>query len=131
MPDAAAHKIINVTIDSIQAVSMWKEECNTNIGDARESNTRQEADVSKESYTNMDEDLKVDNNVNGSSNNTNVNTLTNYFSVLQMLRNTKQTSIELTWRIRNIFDNVFNGIGASKAHFLCSSNLIANPIKHH
>ena len=35
MPDTAAVKIININIDSIQAA---KEECNTNIGDAGESN---------------------------------------------------------------------------------------------
>ena len=52
---------------------MWKEECNTNIGDAKESNTRQEAHVVEEGCTNMDGDLKVDNNINGSFDNTNVN----------------------------------------------------------
>ena len=34
MPDTAALKIINIKDDSIQAV---KEECNTNIGNAKES----------------------------------------------------------------------------------------------
>ena len=36
MPDTAALKIIDININSIQAE---KEECNTNIGDTRESNT--------------------------------------------------------------------------------------------
>ena len=35
MPDTAALNIINVNIDSIEAASMWKENCNTNIGDAK------------------------------------------------------------------------------------------------
>ena len=62
MPDTAVLKIININIDSIQTV---KEECNTNIGDAKESNTKQEVHVVEESCTNMDADLKIDNNVNG------------------------------------------------------------------
>ena len=36
MPDTAALKIIDINVDSIQHE---KEECNTNIGNARESNT--------------------------------------------------------------------------------------------
>ena len=79
IPDTAALKIINVNIDSIEAASTWKEDCNTHIGDAKESDIRQEAHVVKESCTNMGEDLKVTNNVNGSSSNTSINTLTNYF----------------------------------------------------
>ena len=79
MPDTVALKIISIKIDSIEAASMWKEECNTNIGDAKESDTRQKAHVAKESCTNMDEDLKGTNNVNRSSNNTSKHTLTNYF----------------------------------------------------
>ena len=75
MPDTAALKIININVDSIQAV---KEECNTNIGDTKESNTTKEAHVVK-SCTNMDADSKVNINVNGHDDNTNVNTLTNYF----------------------------------------------------
>ena len=35
MPDMAALKIINVNIDSIEAASMQKENCNTNIEDAK------------------------------------------------------------------------------------------------
>ena len=72
MPDTAALKIINTNIDSIEAASMWKEDCNTNTGDARESDPRQEAHVVKESCTNVDEDLKVANNVNGFSSNTSI-----------------------------------------------------------
>ena len=53
---------------------MWKEDCNTNIGEAKECDTRQEGHVAKESCTNMDKDLKVNNNVNGSSSKTSTNT---------------------------------------------------------
>ena len=60
MPDTAALKIININVDSIQAV---KEECNTNISNAKESNTTQKAHVVEKSCTNMDADSKVDNNV--------------------------------------------------------------------
>ena len=77
MPDTAALKIINTDIDSITAASMQKEDCNTNIGDAKESDIRPEAHVGKERCTNMDEDLKVTKNVNRSSSNTSINTLTN------------------------------------------------------
>ena len=51
MPYTAVLKIININIDSIQAV---KEECNTNIGDAGESNTTEEVPVVKKSCTNTD-----------------------------------------------------------------------------
>ena len=75
MPDTAPLKVININKDSIQTA---KEECNTNIGDAKESNTKQEAHVAEESCINMDADLKIDNNVNG-HNYTNANMTTKYF----------------------------------------------------
>ena len=58
MPDMAALNIINVNIDSIEAANMWKENCNTNISDAKKTNNKQETHGVKESYTNTDEDLK-------------------------------------------------------------------------
>ena len=64
MPDTAALKIININIDFIEMASMQKEDCNTNIGDAKEAETRQEAQVAKENFTNMSEVLKVTNNAN-------------------------------------------------------------------
>ena len=72
MPDTAALKIININIDSTQAV---KGECNTNIGNAKESNITQEVHVVEKSCTNMDADSKVNNNVNSNNDNNNVNTL--------------------------------------------------------
>ena len=57
IPDTATLKIINLNIDSIEAASMWKEDCNTNIGNAKELDIRQETHVAKKSYTNMDKNL--------------------------------------------------------------------------
>ena len=90
---------------------MQKEDCNTNIGDAKEVETRQEAQVAKESYANMDKDVKVTNNTNRDSSNTNINKLTNYFLCSPNVEVDKRNSIELTQKIHNIFENVFNGIG--------------------
>ena len=56
---------------------------------------RQEVHVVKESCTNMDEDLKVANNGNRSSNNTSINTLTNYFLSFPNIEVDKRKSIEL------------------------------------
>ena len=114
MPDTATLKIINVKIDSIQAV---KEECNTNIGDTGESNTTQEAPVVEKSCTNTDANSKVDNNVNGHNINTNVNNLTNYFFSSPNVEADKRKSIKLTQGIHKVFGNVFNGIGCFKGIF--------------
>ena len=42
MPDIAALNIINVNTDFIEAASMQKENCNTNISDTEKLNTKQE-----------------------------------------------------------------------------------------
>ena len=47
MLDTAALKVINVNIDSIEAASMKKENCNTNIEDTKKSDTRQADHVAK------------------------------------------------------------------------------------
>ena len=75
MLDTAALNLINVNIASIEAACTQKENCNTNISDAKTSNIKQETHGAKESCTNTDEDLKNANNVNGSDSNTNRNTL--------------------------------------------------------
>ena len=92
MPDTAALKIININIDSIQAV---KEECNTNVGDIEESNTTQEVPVVDKSCTNTDADSKIDNNGNGHNINTNVNNLTNFFFPSPTVEADKRKSIKL------------------------------------
>ena len=76
MLDTASLKISNINIDSIQTV---EEKSNTNIGDAGESNTTEEAPMVQNSCTNMKADSKVNNNINGHNTKTNVNSLTNYF----------------------------------------------------
>ena len=55
MPDTAALKIIKIYLDSIQVT---EEEYNTNIGDAKEPNTKQDAHVAERSCTNMDAGFK-------------------------------------------------------------------------
>ena len=92
MPDTAALQIINLNIDSIQAM---KEECNTNIHGDIESNANQEAHGVEMSCRNMEADLKVDNNANGHYNSNNVNTLTNYFLSSPNVEADKGKSIEL------------------------------------
>ena len=76
MPDTAALKIININIDSMQAT---EEECNTNIGDAKEPNIKQDVDNNDNSHTY-----------------TNVNTLTSYFLSLPNIKADKRKSSELT-----------------------------------
>ena len=122
--------IINVNIDSIEGASAQKENCNTNISDTKKTNTKQETHGAKECCTNTD-DLKNPNNVNGSNNNTNTNTLTNYFMSSPNTEVDKRKSTELTQKIHNVLVMFLMALGALKAHFCCSSSLIANPIKHH
>ena len=132
MPDTTAlSSLINVNIDSIEAVCTQKENCNTNMSDTKKSNTKQETHGAKESHTNTDEDLKNANNINGSNSNTNTNTLANYFLSSQNIEVDKRKSIEMTQKMHNVFDNVFNGIGCFEGTFCCSSGLIASPIKYH
>ena len=117
MPDTAALNIININIVSIETANTWKEDCNRNIGDAKELDIRQEAHVAKESCTNMDKNLKVTNNVNGSSSKTCINALTNYFLSSPNIEVDIRKSIELMQNIHNVFDNVFNGIGCFEGTF--------------
>ena len=93
MPDTGALTIININIVSIQAL---KEDCNTNVGDAKESNTTHGVHAVEKSCTNMDADSKVDNNVNSHNDITNVNTLTNYFLSSPNIETDKRKSIDLT-----------------------------------
>ena len=64
----------------------------------------------------MDAGLKIDNNANSHSY-TNVNTLTNYFLSSPNIKADKRKSSKLTQRVRNIFDNIFNGIGCFEGTF--------------
>ena len=91
MPDTAALKIININIDSMQAT---EEKCNTNIGDTKEPSIKQFMHVAERSCTNMDADLKIDNNANSHSY-TNVNKLTNYFLPSPNIKADKRKSSKL------------------------------------
>ena len=110
MPDTATLNIINVNIDSIEAEGTQSENCNTNISDAKTSNTKQETHGANECYTNTEDGLKSTNDVNGSANNTNANTLTNYYLSSPNIEIDKRNSTELTQKIYSVFDNIFNGI---------------------
>ena len=82
----------------------------------KKSDFRQKTHVVKEGCTNMDENLKTAINVNGSSNNTNINTLTNYFLSSPNMDIGKRKSIGVTQK-HNVFDNVFNGSGCFEGTF--------------
>ena len=109
--DTAAPKIININIDSIQAV---EEKCNTNIG---KSNRTQEAPVVEKSCTNTKADSKVDTNAKSHNAKTNVNSLTNCFFSSPNVEAVKRKSIKLMQRIHKVFGNVFNGIGCFEGAF--------------
>ena len=96
MPGTAALNIINVNIDSIEAEDTQRENCNTNIGDAKTSHAKQEIHEAGEYCTNTDGSLKNTNNNNGSASNTNANTLTNYFLSFPNLEIDRRKSTQLT-----------------------------------
>ena len=86
MPDTTALNIINVNIDSIKEDGTQRENCNTNISDAKASSVKQDTHGAKEGCTYTDEGLKNTNNVSGSDSNTNTNTLQIISCHLQTLR---------------------------------------------
>ena len=131
MPDTKALYIINVNIDSIEAESTQRQNCNTNISDAKTSNAKQEMHWEKECCTNTDNSVKNTNNDNGSASNTNTNTLTNYFLSSPNIEIDKRKSVELTQKYTMCLILFLMTMGALKAHFHYSSNLIASPFKHH
>ena len=65
----------------------------------------------------MDADSKVNNKGNGHSDNTNPNTITNYFLSSPNVEADKRKSIKLMQKIHNTFGDVFNGIGCFKGTF--------------
>ena len=86
MPDTVKLNIINVNIVSIEAEDTQRENCNTNIGNGKTSNTKQKTHGAGEYCTNTDDDLKNSNYNNGSAGNTNENTLKIISCHLQTLR---------------------------------------------
>ena len=131
MPDTAALKIIDINIDSIQAE---KEKFNTNIGNAKESNRAQGACVGGKSWTNMDANSKVNNKVNGHSDNINPNTITKYFLSSPNVEADKRKSIELMQKVHNAFGDMLNGIGCFKGTFSfqlkCNRKPYQVPLRH-
>ena len=123
-----ALKIIHINSDSIEVACIRKVDCNTNMGNAKEAETRQEDLVVMESCTNMEAVLEVDNSANGPSSNTSKNK--QIISCLPPnIEVDKRKSIELTQYITKYLKMCLMALGASKAHFPCSSSLIASPIK--
>ena len=59
MPDTAALNMINVNIDSIETEGTQRENCNTNISNAKTSNAKQETHGAKECCTNTEDSLKI------------------------------------------------------------------------
>ena len=59
MADTAALNIIIVNIDSIEAEGTQRENCNTNIGNTKMSNAKQETHGAEEYCTNTDNGLKI------------------------------------------------------------------------
>ena len=110
---------------------MQKENCNTNISDTKKPNIRLETHGVKESCINTVEDFKITINVNGSNDNTSINTLTNYFLSSPNIEVDKWKSIELTQKYTIFLIMCLMALGALKAHFCCSSSMIASPIKCH
>ena len=92
MPDTAALKLINISIDSIHAKIS---ECKTNSGNARESNIMQEMHVVEKDCANMDADSKIKHSVNSQNYNDNVNASNNYFLSSPDVEADKRKSIEL------------------------------------
>ena len=91
-------------------------ECKTDIGDSWESNITQKTHTVEKSCANMDADSKIKHNVNGHSNNNNVNTITIYFLSSPNVEADKRKR-ELIHEICNVFGDVFNGIGCFKGTF--------------
>ena len=73
--------------------------------------------VAEKSCINMDADSDVNNKVNDHSDDTNPNTITNYFLSSPNVEADKRKSIKLMWEIHNTFGDVFNGIGCFKGTF--------------
>ena len=117
MPDTAALNIINVNMDSIEAEDTQRENCNTNIGNAKTSNAKQKTHGTGEYCTNTDDGVKNTTNDNGLAGNTNPKTLTNYFPSSSNLEIDKRKSALLTQKICSVFDNVFNGIRCFESTF--------------
>ena len=127
MADTATLKLINISIDSIQAEIA---ECKTNSGNVSESDITQEMHVVEKGCTNTDADSKIKHSVNGQNYNDNVNTI-NYFLSSPNVEADKRKSIELMQKYTMHLGMCLMVLSALRASFLCSSSPIANHIKCH
>ena len=117
MPDMAVLNLINLNIDSIQAITA---KCKTNK--EQETHTGKEGCTNKN--TTWDEGCKnnntsVDNkqDTNGCSHPCNKHISINYFHSLNNIDADKRGSIAMTQSIHSRFGNIFNGIGCFKGTF--------------
>ena len=117
MPDTAVLNIINLNIDSIQAVTL---ECKTN----REQETHTSIKDCTNKSASGDKDCKNNNagvinkqNTNGQNNPSNQHMSINYFCSSNNVDADNRSSIAMTQSIHMRFGNVFNGIGCFKGTF--------------
>ena len=82
--------MININVDSLEAEDTQRDNCNTNRDDAKISNAKQEIHGTGNYCTITDGIFKNTNNNRGSADNTNANTLTNYFLSCPNLRLKKE-----------------------------------------
>ena len=106
MPDIAALKLFNISIDSIQ-VEMAE----------HKTNTEQGTHTVKEGCTNTDADSKTKQGTNSQNSQNNANKPINYFFSSSNIDADKRKSSELTQKIHNTFGDVFNGIGCFEGTF--------------
>ena len=118
MPDMAALNIINLNIVSIQAEIA---KCYTNRG--------QETHTVMEGCTNMDAGVITKQDANGQNDQHKSNKSINYFYSSNNIDADKRKSSAMMQKVHETFGNIFNGMGASKAHFHCSLSLTASQCK--
>ena len=118
MPDTDALQILNISIDSIGAEDAGNSKNNINTDATQESNDKQEMYEAVKCCANTTSISKSTNNSNGSTINTNANTLMKYFLSSPSYETDKRKCAELTQQIHKEFDNVFNGIGCFEGIFL-------------
>ena len=116
MPDTAALKLINISIDSIQAEMA---ECKTNI--------EQEMHVGEKGCANKDADSKTKQGANSQNGQNNANKSINYFFSLSNVDGDKRKSSEMMQRTHNTFEDIFNDIGCFKGTFSLQLKLDSKP----
>ena len=114
MPDTAAHKLININIDSIQ---VEVGECKTNTGDTRKANIEQDMHMVKKCCANTDAHFKTKQGTNRQNGHNNTNKITNHFFSSSDVDADKRKSSKLMWEIHNTYGDVFNGIGCFEGTF--------------